>query len=227
MPDPVVETETKIEAKVGTATPPVDASEGFRAALKKHDNDALSLARDAWVRADDFKRQLAEATGKIPAADAVVLTKDEAAELAAYRGLGKASEVTEKLTLAETLAAQVATNAREKLDAQAAAAHGFDPEVLATLRGDLKIEIVDGKDRLGKAVKVAEVVTTEGEGKTEKEVRTPLDKYAEKNWAKFLPSLTVKTTTSGPIRSSVPFPRTVAEPTNPAPATGFRRRAGI
>jgi hypothetical protein len=214
--EPKTDTTT---AKTETPTPVVDPSDGFRAALKKHEGDATSLARDSWVRAQESARQVADLQGKLPKSGAVILEGDDAAEWAEYRKLGKATEVVTKLGTLGTLETTIAAHDREKLLGQAAKAHGFDPEVLATLAGDLRIELKDGKDRLGKDAKVAEVVSTVKDDRGEKEERTPLDKFAEKAWAKFLPSLKsasdAKTT---PNRvTSTGLPRTeVARDINPA-----------
>jgi hypothetical protein len=208
-----LKTETTT-AKTETTTPVVDASDGFRAALKKHEGDATSLARDSWVRANEFSRQVTDLQAKLPKAGAVILSDEDAAEWAELRKLGKAKELAEKIGTLGTLSATVAKHERETLIGHASKANGstgplgYDAEVLARLIGpDTVIQIVDGKDRIGKDAKLANVV----EMIDTKEVVTPLDKYMEKHFAKFLPSLRSdgKATAQAPTRTaSTGLPRT-------------------
>ncbi len=105
----------------------------------------------------------------------------------------------------------------------AASAVGFDAEVLNGLPGvaDLVIEVKDGT-RNGKPARIAEVVTKETDAKgVETEKRTPLDKFAETTWPKFLPAL--KAGASAPTKVGGTPSRTTQVRT---PATRCRQRAG-
>jgi hypothetical protein len=210
-------------------TPAVaDPSEGFRAALKKHGDDSTSLARDSWIRAQESARQVTELQGKLPKAGAVILSDEDAAEWAEFRKLGKAKELSEKLGTLGTMEATIASHDREKLIGQASKANGstgplgYDPEVLARLIGtDTVVKVEDGKDRIGKDAKLASVV----EMIDDKEVVTPLDKYMEKHFPKFLPSLksadakgvttTTRTATSGLPRTEAVRDLNVSRPLRP------------
>ena len=182
------DTGTKVEAKV--EAPAADPAEGFKAALKKHGDDAASLARAAWGDAERLRSELAEAKGKLPKADAVVLEGDHAKAWGELSKLGKADEIATALESGKAAVARVSAFERKELIGDAASAHGLNPKVLATLAGaDLRIEVKDGT-RLGKPVRIAEVVTVEKDAKgADVEKRTPLDKYAEAAWPEFLPSL--------------------------------------
>jgi hypothetical protein len=192
----------------GATTPPpaapvADPTEGFKAALKKHGDDAAAFARDVFRDLQETRTQLSAVSAKIPKEGSVVLEGEDAAEWTAVRSLGKAADLKTKLDEHAALSQRLAARERLDLVTAAAKAHGFDPDVLSTLVGpDLAIEIKDGKDRFGKDVKVAEVVAT-ADGK---EVRTPLDKYAEKAFPKFLPSLkgVDPKAPTAPKRSTVP-----------------------
>jgi hypothetical protein len=172
-------------------TAPPDPSEGFKAALKKHGDDANSLARESWTNAERYRLEADGLRGKVPKDGTVTLDGTELDEWNAFRKLGKFADVKATLDTLPTLEGKVKGHEREKLLGAAAKAHGFDAEVLATLAGpDLHIEVKDGKDKAGKAIKVAEVVTkTKDDKGVEVEKREPLDKFAEAMWAKFLPSL--------------------------------------
>ena len=190
------------------APPVVDPVEGYKAALKRHDNDAHSLARDAYTRLTESDRQLAEVRGKLSAAGSVVLDKAAADELAAYRALGKPADVVAKLGTLDGLNQSVAANARERLIHTAATTQGtagplgYDADVLASLLpAAVPIELRDGKDRFGKDAKFADVLVTTKDERGEKVEKVPLETYMSKHFAKFLPSLKAAT---GPQPAAAP-----------------------
>lgn len=181
-------TTTTTETK--PATPPVDASEGFKAALKRVDGDAMALARDAYSKADQLREENATLKGKLPKDGTVVLEGDDLAAWNSFKGLGKFEDVQKKLDEHAELAVTTQKHEREKLVTKAGKLHGFDPEVLALLVGsETNIEFKPGKDKLGKDIEIAEVVTTETDERGDKQVRTRLDAYMAKHFAKMLPSL--------------------------------------
>ena len=75
--------------------------------LEQYGRDALRLAEKlADVQSDNYrlreerrtlKQRLAETTGKVPASDARVLTKDEADEYSAYVALGKPAAIKQAI----------------------------------------------------------------------------------------------------------------------------------
>lgn len=192
-PNPAAETgattpQTPAPAST-TTTPAVDPTEGFKLALAKHSNDAASLARTAYADAERLRTELAETRGKLPAKGAAVLEGDD---LTAWKDLskfGSLSEIKAKLVSGEESARQVSAFERKERDRSVASSYGFDPDVLGDMAKDLEIEIKDGQ-RNGKAAKVAEVVIKTVDDKGQEVItRTELSKYAEKNWAKYLPAL--------------------------------------
>ena len=186
-------------------TPSADPTEGFKAALKKHGDDATGLAREAFLNSEIYRRERDEARGKIPASGSVVLSKEDADTWEKFRALGSFDEVKGKLDAGDLAATTVKTHERQTLIGKAAEAHGFDAEVLTRLLGDeARIELKDAVVK-GKPGKVAEVVTvaTGADGK-EVETRTALEKHANTEWAKFLPALkagaSVPSPQNGPMR---------------------------
>jgi hypothetical protein len=157
-----------------------DPNEGFKRLLDKHNNDALQIARQLY---DDnyrereqnrqLKQQLADLQGKVPSNGSVVLSADDAKALEAYRALGGVDDLKTSIT-------NLATMRKNELLREAAEAHKFKPQVLQRLAADLDItvkETGDGKDRR----KVAYVKDGDKE--------LSLDKYAEREWSDFMPSL--------------------------------------
>lgn len=178
-----------------------DASRGYEAALAKHGNDAAAMARTIYADNERLRAERDEARGKVPAEGAVVLTKADAGRWAELGKLGTVDEIKSKLEAGDAAAAGVAKFEREKLIGQAAAAVGYDAEVLASLAGpDLRVEVKE-ETKAGKKVRVAEVVATAKDDKgADVESRVPLDKYAADTWPKFLPSLKSGPSTSAPPR---------------------------
>lgn len=174
--------------------PAADPSEGFKAALAKHNNDANALAREAWQASERLRAERDDLKAKLPGKGSVVLSGDDATAWGELSKLGKAGEIRARLEEGTAAAKEVATFRREKLIGQAAATVGYDPDVLMDRAGDLEIEIKDGT-RGGKPAKIAEVVVRSVDDKgAEVVTRTAIDKYAEKEWAKYLPSLKAAST---------------------------------
>jgi hypothetical protein len=132
-----------------------------------------------------LKQQLADATGKVPAEGARVLTADEAKVYDAYTALGKPDALKQAIDANGQATAELLSLKREKTIAKAAEAAGFKASVLAQLAGDLDIQTKAGKDNKPLAVVV----------KDDKE--TPLADYAAQEWADFLPALETKVAHTG------------------------------
>lgn len=115
-----------------------------------------------------------------------LLSKDEAAEFAAFRALGKLDEVKSKVENEAKLKNQLSEQAREAIHRDAAEATGFAPAVLTKiaksegLHIEVRDETVDGK-----------VVKKAFARKADKanDPLMPLTEYAEKHLAEFLPAL--------------------------------------
>lgn len=176
----------------------VKAVEGL---LSKH-GDAASALRVLLSENHGYRDQLRELKAKLPADGSVVLSGDDAKAWGRFRTLGDFADVETRLKERDTLDAQIKAHAREKLVSEAAGLHGYDPDVLGQLPGaaDLEIRVAE-RTVNGKAVKVAQVVGQDDQGQ---ETLTDLDKHAEANWAKFLPSLTADSQASGPPKGTPP-----------------------
>lgn len=177
-----------------------DASEGFKAALKKHGDDASSFARTTYADNERLRGELATANGKAPKEGSIVLTGEEAKSWGHYKALGAPSDLKKTLDEHGVLSTDNRSLKREKLAGSAAGLHGYNAEVLGTLAEKLDLEIDELKDdkgqpigldgkaidvkKGGKPVKVAFV-----KGATEADPRVRLDEYATANWGAWMPSL--------------------------------------
>jgi hypothetical protein len=156
--------------------------------LEQYGRDALRLAEKlADVQSDNYrlreerrslKQSLADAQGKVPGADAVVLTKDEAAALDAYKALGAPDAIKQAMDANGEATAKLAKLEKAERLRAAADAAGFKPAVLERLAADLDIQTETTKE--GKPLVY---VVVNGE-------KTALADYAAAEWADFLPALT-------------------------------------
>jgi len=167
-------------------------AEGLQKKLEKFNGDALALATDLWAdnykfreQAREAKAKLEETEKKLPAEGAVVLTKADAERWKAYQELGKPEEIKAAVAERDTLKTENATVKREQTLRDVADVQGWNYSVIKRLADGLEFEIVDGKDKDGKAVKSANVVIVTGDKRESK----PAAEYAEKEWSEFLPSL--------------------------------------
>jgi hypothetical protein len=189
----------------GGGNPAAPATPDYAAELAKHrgDQSALAMAllgENATLRqaADKLKADYAEARRKIPAEGSRVLAAEDAARFDAWSALGDPADVKKRLDAGDEAAGKVKAHDRRRLIEQAAAAQGWDPDVLEHLAGpDLQIDLKD-VTRNGKPAKSAEVVLTTQEGGKERVERVALDKHAEKAWPKFAASLKAGTAPRDP-----------------------------
>lgn len=190
--------ETKTEAQ--PPAPPAADDAGFRAALKRHNDDAYALARDAWERAERHRVEAEDLKVRVPAEGSTILSGDDAAAFARYRELGPIEDLASKLAERESFAATIAAHERRKLVEAAAAGYGYDPDVLDSLPGAsaLDFEFVE-EFRNGKKSKFAHV-------KLDGDAKKPLDQYAVETWPKFLPSLKATAAPQPHRTSTVPSP---------------------
>lgn len=184
-PPPVKEPETPLP------TPAADPIEGFKVALGKHNNDALSLARESFSTAESLRTQLAETRAKLPKEGSVILAGDDVAAWEAFRALGKPDEI--KATIAEhgTLKTQIAQRARQDLYGEISKSHGWNPAALADVPGidEMDLIVKDGT-RNGKPAKIAHLRETVKEGDKEIVKETPLDAHIQKTRPHLMPALT-------------------------------------
>lgn len=182
-----------------TTTSTADPVEGFKAALRKHDNDAASLARTLHADAEVLRRENAELRGKLPREGSTLLDGDDAAAWKELTALGKPAEIKAKLLAGDAAAKEVSRFERKSLLTSAAAVYGWNPTVLERLAaGDLEIEVKEA-ERNGKLVPVATVLLHETNDKGEAVVvKKSLEKHAEKEWVEFLPALKAHAANSRP-----------------------------
>lgn len=125
--------------------------------------DTLTAERDA-LRA------------KLPADGAVMVSKDDAAALEAYRALGTPETLQQAQAAAQDAQAKLAGLERDARTRAAADAAGYKPGVLATLAGNVELVTKPGKDG------AQAFVVADG-------TETPLEDYAAQHWGDFLPAL--------------------------------------
>lgn len=163
-------------------------AEAVSGLVARHNNEPLqaiqTLLRDnfkARERARELEAQLREAQGKLPGADALILTGEEAKAAAAFRALKlKPEEIQTALQEREQLKAQWEAVSREQDLRELAKVYNFEPAVFQQLAADLEIEI-QSVEHNGQKITKAAVVT---EGKS-----IPLEDYAKTAWKPFLPAL--------------------------------------
>ena len=195
-----------------TGGDPKDDARAPRASdiLERHGSDAIKLAERLATREGDnyalreerrqLKEQLTQLQGKLPAADAVVLSKDDAATIEAYRALGKPDELKTALTERQTTQQELASLRQDLALRDVAAAAKYDVDVLRTIGGDLTYTIKDEQVN-GKAERKVYVKVKEGDAEKEQ----LLADYAKAQWAKFMPSLQLANTTQ---QRAIGTPRT-------------------
>lgn len=196
------ETNAEPAPQPATATPPSPpaADAAFKAALKRHNDDAYALARDAWERAERLRIEAEDLKTRVPAEGSAVLSGDDANVFAKYRELGPIEDLAAKLAERDTFAATIAAHERRKLVEAAAAGYGYDPDVLDSLPGASAIDFEFVEEfRNGKKSKFAHV-------KLDGDAKKPLDQYAAETWPKFLPSLKATAAPQPHRTSTVPSP---------------------
>jgi hypothetical protein len=170
-----------------------DPTQAFQNRLNKLNGDAMAFATqlfDENYRLREDKRtlsaQLDETKGKLPADGSVVLTADEAKVYEAYKALGAPEELKTRIDAFPTLEDEN-KNLKRRDSIREAADVGF---------GGSKLRFSVLEDRVKAAGGNLEFIVKE-EGRDKRKVayvkdgdkETPLEQYAQKNWADYLPSL--------------------------------------
>lgn len=180
-----------IDAKIAKAVENLKVKHGSADAV------ALDLTRQNFK----LREKNRELSSKLP--DGSVVIKDEDAKLLnQYRELGDPKDVRKALDAGKTSTAQAQALLREKVHAEAAELNGLKPTVFKTLAKDREIVIEDEKAD-GKDSRVAYVIGVDAKGQPTK---TPLDKFVEKEWQEFLPSLKASRTPGTPPAGSFNTP---------------------
>ena len=160
---------------------------GLQALLAKANGDAMGVAGLLYSENFQYREQLRQlreqltaAQGRVPAEGTVVLTPEQAKTWAAYQALGTVDVISQGLKEKETALGELGSLRRAATLRDAAAAAGFDPDVLGTLAGSLEFELRDVTTD-GKTVRAAFVKDGQNQ------VR--LEEYARQKWEKFTPAL--------------------------------------
>lgn len=163
---------SELRAQLG-ATP----DEGALMRLLEKHADVLNDNAQLRGQRKALRLEVADLKGKQTPDGARVLTADEAKVYDAYVALGKPADLSAAVTERDSARGELTKLSRERTIARAAEAAGYKAAVLATLAGDLDLQVkeVDGKH--------LPVVVTDG-------AETALADYAAKHWADFLPALT-------------------------------------
>jgi hypothetical protein len=201
------------------AEPPVtpDLSKAADGLVAKHGDPtaALLVLLGENYKARDTVREL---KAKLPADGSLVLTGDDAKAWSRYRAAGDPKTVEAALTERDAYRTEAEGYRRDKHHADVAAVAGYKPAVLTRLAttDGLSLRVDDGKDKLGKPVKLAVVVA---KGADDKETVTPLADYAAAHWQDFLPALAA-VSAARPLPTGTPAPR---HETPPRPAVAVEK----
>jgi len=195
----------------GTPAPaPADPSEGFKALLAKHNNDALRVAESLHDENYKLRQKNAALRSSVPDEGSVVLKGDDAKDWTKYRDLGKPSEVKASLDSGRVATEERDRFARGEVYRKVADAAGYKPSVFVQMaeRDGLAVELVEGK-KDGKAVTTAVV---KGEGDS----TTPLEEYVDRNWSDFKPALVGGAGPEKKATSTTPPRRPFGMPASPS-----------
>lgn len=159
-------------------------------------NEALGtvLAENARYRERNrnLESELTAERAKVPEG-AVVLTKEQAQEWAAYQELGKPEEIKTTVEEGRTLAQRLSSTERNMRLREAADVLGWDAETLDTLARtpdgklydfEIPTEEVEGEGGEKSKSRVPYIVTD-----AEKKEKRKLTEHAKDAWAKFMPVL--------------------------------------
>lgn len=220
MPDPITIPAPDTQP-ISTRTPPdpdpktpdlVKAVEGL---IAKH-GDSTAALRVLLAENHSYRDQLRETKAKLPADGSLVLAGDDARDWSTYRQLGKPSELRKAIEEGSTATAERDALRKAGTIREAAELHGYKPSVLLTLAEKLDVGFADVKGADGKVTRKAVIKLADPEGKAPTEL--PLDDYATKHWADFLPALkteVVKVTPGTPPRTQTQPPRAPIVPEVP------------
>lgn len=174
-------------SKAGDTSATPDLSKAADGLVAKH-GDSTAALKVLLGENHQYRDQIRDLKAKLPKEGSVVLSDDDAKLFARYKTLGDVKTLETALSERDQYREESDGFKREKLHADVAAVAGFKPAVfsrLATTDG-LDLAVREAKDKAGKPVKVAVVVSTGDDGKT---TDTPLVEYAETHWGEFLPAL--------------------------------------
>ncbi len=169
----------------GNQTPEFDATKAFEQLLAKNNNDSVALASRLWQENYDLREKNRQLATKVPGEDAVVITKDDAKALKAYRDLGEPKDVKEELATGRASTTELTGIRKADAYKAVAEANGYEPKVFTKLATNEGLEIVETEApgaKGGKATKGYSVKNADGS-------TTPLSEYADANWGEFASSL--------------------------------------
>lgn len=169
-----------------------DPTQAFQSRLSKMNGDAMAFATqlfDENFRLREDKRKLTEAATetakKLPAEGSIVLTSVEAKAYEEYKALGTPVELKTRIDAFPTLEDEN-KNLKMRDSLREVASIGI---------GGSKLRFSVLEDRVKAAGNLQFIVKEEGRDKRkvayvkDGDKETPLEQFAEKNWADYLPSL--------------------------------------
>jgi hypothetical protein len=196
------------------APPSADDRPNVQGLLQRHNNDAMAALLTVLTENHSLRDERRQLRGQLPAQGAVVLSPEQATTWQTYQQLGAPAEVQTALGERETVQKELATLRQDLVLRDVAGAARYDLDVLRTLGGSLTYVIKDEPVN-GKPAKVA-YVKEPGAAGSGGDKETPLDKYAEATWAKFLPSLKLADATTQRPAIGTPQARTPQQQQQPA-----------
>lgn len=189
------------EADTGGNSGGGDKDSAFQRLLDRYKNDAMALSEKLYSenyqyreRQRQLEQQVTDLTGKVPTAESVVLSGDDAKAWVTYKALGKPEEVKQAIDERTQLQGKLQGMERDTTLRSVAETVGYKASVLSNLDRMAKAE--------GKAL-AFELRDTQVDGKPVKVAYVkdgdkdfPLTEYANTNWADFLPALAAASTGS-------------------------------
>ena len=149
---------------------------GFENLLDRYDKDTAALSKQLYEENYDLRTknkglgdQVVALEAKLPTEDQEIVGKDDLTLLTEYKEVGSPEEIQTSLNELKELNERIESLSRKEKIASVSEAYSFNSKVLATLANGTEIDVADDG-----------VATISG---------TPIDQYAEENWADFLPSL--------------------------------------
>jgi len=171
-----------------------DPTQAFQNRLNKMNGDAMAFATQLFdenyqyrTKIRGLEEQLTQIQAKAPAEGSVVLSREEAALFEAYKVLGKPEDVKKQLDENPTVVEE-----NKKLKRR-----DILREVADVGIGGSKLRFSVLEDRANASNGIEFLVKEEGREKDKRKVayvkdgdkETPLEQYAQKNWADYMPSL--------------------------------------
>lgn len=164
------------------------AARNLQNLLSKHNGDAIALAATLLAENAGYRDTIRDQKATIEKASvpdgAMLLSKEQAEQWAAYQKLGAPADVEKGLTDGKAAGEKLTTLERRETLRTVADKVGYKAGVLERLGADLTYEEVEVPgEKAGETVKTYGVKGADGKV-------VPLAQYASTHWSDFLPALT-------------------------------------